>query len=76
MSTEFSAPDVSCQHCVSAITGEVKRLPGVQNVTVDLGSKRVRVAAAAEVGSEHPLCEASWLGRATWTYCRASTLWR
>ena len=49
MTTEFSVPEVSCQHCVSAITGEVKRLPGVQNVTVDLSTKRVRVEAGEQV---------------------------
>ena len=52
MATEFSVPEVSCQHCVNAITGEVKRLPGVQNVTVDLGSKRVRVEADERVTPE------------------------
>ena len=52
MTTEFSVPEVSCQHCVNAITGEVKQLPGVQNVTVDLGTKRVRVEADERVSTE------------------------
>ena len=52
MTTEFSVPEVSCQHCVNAITGEVKRLPGVENVTVDLGTKRVRVEADERVTPE------------------------
>ncbi len=52
MTTEFSVPEVSCQHCVNAITGEVKQLSGVQNVTVDLGTKRVRVEADEHVSTE------------------------
>ncbi len=52
MTTEFSVPEVSCQHCVNAITGEVTQLPGVQNVTVDLGTKRVRVEADERVSTE------------------------
>ena len=52
MTTEFSVPVVSCQHCVNAITGEVTQLPGVQNVTVDLGTKRVRVEADERVSTE------------------------
>ena len=52
MTTEFSVPEVSCQHCVNAITGEVTRLPGVQNVTVDLGTKRVRVEGDERVTSQ------------------------
>ncbi len=52
MTTEFSVPEVSCQHCVNAITGEVTQLPGVQNVTVDLGTKRVRVEADERVSPE------------------------
>ena len=52
MTTEFSVAEVSCQHCVNAITGEVTQLPGVQNVTVDLGTKRVRVEADERVSTE------------------------
>ena len=52
MTTEFSVPEVSCQHCVQAITAEVSRLPGVQNVKVDLGSKRVRVEADERVSPQ------------------------
>ncbi len=52
MTTEYKVPEVSCQHCVNAITGEVKQLAGVQNVTVDLGTKRVRVEADERVTPE------------------------
>jgi len=53
MTKEFSVPEVSCQHCVNAITGEVSRLPGVQNVKVDLGSKRVQVEGDETVTTEN-----------------------
>ncbi len=52
MTSEFSVPSISCQHCVQAITAEVSQLPGVQNVAVDLGSKRVRVEADERVTPE------------------------
>lgn len=39
----YRVPDVSCQHCVTAITEEVGGIPGVSRVDVDLGSKLVTV---------------------------------
>lgn len=39
----YQVPDVSCKHCVRAITDELTKLPGVQQVGVDLGTKRVFV---------------------------------
>jgi copper chaperone len=39
----YSVPGVSCGHCVSAISGEVERVPGVRSVVVDLEGKRVTV---------------------------------
>jgi copper chaperone len=53
MTTEqFRVPDISCQHCVAAITKEVSALAGVQKVQVDLDGKRVTVEHAPEVTSE------------------------
>ena len=49
MAIELIVPEISCQHCVKAITGEVSQLKGVQNVAVDLGTKHVRVDADASV---------------------------
>ncbi len=44
MSTRtYTVDGMSCQHCVNAITGEVTRVEGVSDVTVDLGSKTVTV---------------------------------
>lgn len=52
MTIELIVPEISCQHCVNAITGEVSRLQGVQNVTVDLGSKHVRVDGTEQVTTD------------------------
>ncbi len=55
-------PDMSCDHCVRAISSEVAVVPGVQTVDVRLDEKTVRVtgnasedavrAAVAEAGYE------------------------
>ncbi len=52
MTKEFTVADISCGHCVQAITKEVSNVPGVQNVKVDLGTKRVSVDADAQVATE------------------------
>jgi copper ion binding protein len=52
MTKEFTVPTISCQHCVNAITKEVTSLNGVQNVKVDLGTKRVSVQANEQVSTE------------------------
>lgn len=40
---EFQVPDVSCQHCVTAIESGVGGVAGVRRVTVDLERKAVDV---------------------------------
>jgi copper chaperone CopZ len=52
MTKAFIVSDMSCGHCAQAITREVSGVPGVQNVTVDLGTKRVSVEAREDVASE------------------------
>jgi copper ion binding protein len=53
MTTEqFRVPEISCQHCVNAITKEVSALAGVQKVQVTLDDKRVLVEHAPEVTAE------------------------
>jgi copper ion binding protein len=47
----FQVPEVSCQHCVSAITKEVSAIPGVQQVQVALDSKVVTVAHSDQVST-------------------------
>ena len=39
----YTVPDVSCEHCVAAISKEVGAVSGVRAVTVDLAAKRVAV---------------------------------
>ncbi len=43
MHTVLSVPDISCAHCVSAITLAVSGVPGVSSVDVQLDHKRVIV---------------------------------
>jgi len=40
----YSVPDISCQHCVDAITKEVQIVDGVTGLTVDLDAKTVTVS--------------------------------
>ena len=43
----WNVPDMSCQHCIDAITGEVGRVDGVDAVEIDLGAKTVTVTGGA-----------------------------
>lgn len=52
MTIELSVPEMSCQHCVNSITGEVSQLQGVRNVVIDLGTKHVRVDADETVTTQ------------------------
>lgn len=38
----LNLPDVSCEHCVKTVNEAIGNLPSVQNVQVDLQTKRVR----------------------------------
>ncbi|GAC1362608.1 MAG: heavy metal-associated domain-containing protein [Actinomycetota bacterium] len=40
----LSVPEVTCQHCVSAIEGAVGALPGVESVSVNLERKDVTIS--------------------------------
>ena len=42
----YTVPGVSCEHCRSAIEGEVAQVPGVASVAVDLEAKTVTVTGA------------------------------
>jgi copper chaperone len=53
MTTErFQVPEVSCQHCVNAITKEVSALAGVQRVQVNLDDKTVVVEHGEQVPTD------------------------
>ena len=43
----YTVDGMTCEHCVHAITGEVTKLPGVADVTVDLTGKTVAVSGEA-----------------------------
>jgi copper chaperone len=44
--TQFHVPDISCDHCVRAITSEVSAVAGVATVQVDIPTKQVTVEHA------------------------------
>lgn len=46
-STTYRVSGMSCQHCVDAVTAEVGRLEGVEQVQVDLGAGEVTVTSVA-----------------------------
>ena len=48
----FKVPDVSCDHCVTAIRGELSKIDGVDNVDVDIASKMVTVQHNGQVSDE------------------------
>ena len=39
----YAVPDMSCRHCVNAVSEELMQVPGVERVDVDLSSKQVVV---------------------------------
>ncbi len=49
MITEYAVSGMSCEHCVNRVSGELNRLPGVTEVSIDLPSGTVTVT------SESPL---------------------
>ena len=42
----YSVPGMSCGHCEAAVKEEISALPGVEEVVVDLESKRVEVSGS------------------------------
>jgi copper ion binding protein len=47
-SRTYSVPDMSCQHCVDAISSEVGAIATVSSVSVDLDAKTVHVVGGAD----------------------------
>ena len=45
--TTYTVTGMSCQHCVDAVTAEVGRISGVEQVQVDLPAGAVTVTSAA-----------------------------
>jgi copper chaperone CopZ len=47
VTNNYTVSGMTCQHCVSAVTGELSSLDGVDAVLVDLGTGVVTVTSAA-----------------------------
>ena len=47
----LSVPGISCDHCVTAITGEMRGVPGVTSVDVNLTAKTVRVTGTDDIAA-------------------------
>jgi copper ion binding protein len=47
----FIVPDMSCQHCINAITSEVTALAGVTHVACTLDNKQVQVEHSPDVSA-------------------------
>jgi copper chaperone CopZ len=45
--SEYTVVGMTCEHCVSAVTEELTRLPGVRDVEVELSTGRVTVDSDA-----------------------------
>jgi copper chaperone CopZ len=48
----YTVAGMTCAHCVSAVTGELSSLDGVDDVQVDLGTGVVTVTSAAPLADE------------------------
>jgi copper chaperone len=49
--TTYTVTGMTCSHCVSAVTEEVTKIPGVFDVQVDLASGAVDVASTAPLAA-------------------------
>jgi len=50
--TTYAVTGMSCQHCVDAVTAEVGRISGVEQVQIDLPSGTVTVTSDAPLALE------------------------
>ena len=49
VSTDYVVTGMTCEHCVRAVTGEVLGITGVEDVTIDLVTGRLRVVSEGVV---------------------------
>lgn len=47
--TKFLVPAMTCGHCTSAVTEELKKISGVVEVEIDLETKQVTVDSSIEI---------------------------
>lgn len=50
--TSVQVQGMTCEHCVAAVRGEIGKLDGVSDVTVDLESGAVTIDSAAPLDAE------------------------
>jgi copper ion binding protein len=49
MHSEYTVSGMTCGHCVSAVSSEIGKLPGVRDVAVDLAAGRVTVTSDTQL---------------------------
>ena len=47
--TQYSVKGMTCDHCAGSVTAEIKKIPGVTNVDVDVATGRVTVEGDQQV---------------------------
>lgn len=50
--TEYTVRGMTCDHCAGAVTAEIKKIPGVTNVNVDVAAGRVTVEGDQPVADD------------------------
>jgi copper chaperone len=50
--TTYTVAGMTCGHCVSAVTEEVSKIPGVVEVRIDLSSGALEVAGSSPVDDD------------------------
>jgi len=60
VTTVYSVPGMTCQHCVNSVTTEVSAVPGVENVEVDLEAKTVTVVGGEDAAIRAAIDEAGY----------------
>ncbi|MBC8194529.1 MAG: heavy-metal-associated domain-containing protein [Acidimicrobiia bacterium] len=56
----YSVPDMSCDHCVQAITGQITPLAGVTDLKIDLDAKTVTVTGGDDAAVVAAIDEAGF----------------
>ena len=56
----YSVPEISCDHCKSAIEAEVSGVDGVNNVEVDVAGKSVTVTGGDDAAIRAAIDEAGY----------------
>jgi copper chaperone CopZ len=52
VTSTYTVTGMTCSHCVQAVTGELRELPGVADVQVDLASGAVTVTSEAPLSDD------------------------